>query len=393
MKLFPASYTGRTVEVYTARISAKSRIIYWIIILSLAAAIASLPFIYVDISVQARGLFQSAIEKQTISAPVSGRVATTVIHHGLRVAAGDTLLIVDSEGLEAKAGFLRSLISENDLCIADLVSLSRICPHEPVEIAEFMTPRYRSEYTSFKRNRELQEVKYLRARSDYARCSILFSQDIVAAAEYEKVMREYHLEETALQHMAAAQQSVWQSDLAYRIDQAKKLSADLEQLRDELDNRVIRSPVNGMIIQSADIQPGSFLIPGQKLAEISPFGGLLAVFHVSPTDIGFIREGQSVKLQIDAYNYHQWGMLDAVITGVSDDIITDGRTALYRVHCRPLGTTLSTGNAISARAGKGMTFTARVMVTRRSLFNLLFDKADKWLNPYHGKNSTYAGKS
>jgi len=34
-----------------------------------------------------------------------------------------------------------------------------------------------------------------------------------------------------------------------------------------------------------------------------------------------------------------------------------------------------------------MSFNARIVVIRRSLFHLLFDKADKWFNPY-----TYAKK-
>jgi len=34
---------------------------------------------------------------------------------------------------------------------------------------------------------------------------------------------------------------------------------------------------------------------------------------------------------------------------------------------------------------KGMSLNARIIVSRRSLFNLLFDKVDKWVNPYFNK--------
>lgn len=33
------------------------------------------------------------------------------------------------------------------------------------------------------------------------------------------------------------------------------------------------------------------------------------------------------------------------------------------------------------KVSKGMTLTARYIITRRSLFELLFDKVDDWLNP------------
>lgn len=391
MDLFPASVTERTVEVYSARISAKSRIIYWIIILSIVLALASLPLVYTDISVQARGLFQSPIERQSLTAPVYGRVSRTFIKHGVSVAAGDTLLVIGSEGLEARAAHLGSSIRDNDLFITDLVTLLDKCLASEADAGLMVTPRYRAELTSFLATRELQELKYQRARAEYARCSILFSQDIVPVAEYEKLSREYRLAGATLRQVAAAGLAGWQSDLSQLTEQQRHLRAEFEQLNDELSNRVITAPVKGTIIQSSDIQPGSYVIPGQPLAEISPYGSLLAVFYVTPADIGFIRVGQSVRLQVDAYNFHQWGMLEGVITGISVDIITEGNTALYRVHCLPHSTALVSSGGAVAGAGKGMTFTARVLVTRRSLFDLLWDKADSWLNPYNGKTRDYAG--
>ncbi len=391
MDLFPASVTERTVEVYSARISAKSKIIYLIIILSIILALVSLPLVYTDITIQARGLFQSPIERQSVTAPIHGRVTRTYMKQGVSVAVGDTLLVIGSEGLEARAAYLGLSIRENDLFISDLERLKDKCPLSLAGSGLIVTPRYNAELNSFLANLELQELKYQRAGAEYKRCSILYIQDIVPVAEYEKLLREYRLEEAALRQVAVARISGWQSELSMLAEQQRHLRAELGQLKDELSNRVITSPVQGTIIQSTDIQPGSYVTPGQPLAEISPYGSLLAVFYVTPADIGFISQGQSVRLQVDAFNYHQWGMLDGVITGISGDIITGGNTALYRVNCLPHSTTLESAGGSVAEVGKGMTFTARVIVNRRSLFNLLWDKADSWLNPYNGKKKDYAG--
>jgi HlyD family secretion protein len=92
---------------------------------------------------------------------------------------------------------------------------------------------------------------------------------------------------------------------------------------------------------------------------------------------------QNVRIQVDAFNYNEWGFLNAAITDISDDmIIEDGSTAYFRIRCKPERTFLTLKNGIRADIKKGMTLNARIVLIKRSLFNLLFDKADKWLNPY-----------
>jgi HlyD family secretion protein len=40
-----------------------------------------------------------------------------------------------------------------------------------------------------------------------------------------------------------------------------------------------------------------------------------------------------------------------------------------------------TRNGVKGNLKKGMTFQARFILTKRSLFQLLYDKADDWMNP------------
>jgi HlyD family secretion protein len=141
--------------------------------------------------------------------------------------------------------------------------------------------------------------------------------------------------------------------------------------------------ISGEIIQSSDIQTGSIVSPGQKIAEISPDGDLVATCYVKPAEIGLIHEKQQVKIQVDAFNYNEWGMLDGSIIDISDDMIVEnGSAAFFRIRCKPGQTFLSLKNGHKASVKKGMSLNARIVVVRRSLFNLLFDKADKWFNPY-----------
>ena len=76
-------------------------------------------------------------------------------------------------------------------------------------------------------------------------------------------------------------------------------------------------------------------------------------------------------------------MLQGDITDISDDmIIENGSSAYFRIICNPETTFLSLKNGYKADIKKGMSLNTRIVVIRRSLFHLLFDKADKWFNPY-----------
>jgi hypothetical protein len=104
---------------------------------------------------------------------------------------------------------------------------------------------------------------------------------------------------------------------------------------------------------------------------------------VKPSDIGMLYEDQPVLIQVDAFKYNEWGMLKGRISDISDDMIIEGNSdAFFRVRCALENRSLSLKNGYRAEMKKGMSMTARMLVTRRSLFNLLFDKADKWFNPY-----------
>src|SRR5512135_3671858 len=119
MDLIPSLLTDCTLENYLIKISSRSIIIYWIIIGIVILAIVMLPLIYVDITVYARGYFQTDIEKQIICMTLQGRVIHTTLKDGLKVSRGDTLIIIDSESTRAQKKALLERRTENNLAISD----------------------------------------------------------------------------------------------------------------------------------------------------------------------------------------------------------------------------------------------------------------------------------
>ena len=131
----------------------------------------------------------------------------------------------------------------------------------------------------------------------------------------------------------------------------------------------------------AGIQPGSFVSPGQKLAEISPEDKLIAECYVASSNIGYIKNGQTVRFQFDAFDYNQWGLLKGEVTKISEDVIVIDKQPVFKVRCKLPSTYLQLKNGQKGYLKKGMTLTGRFILTRRTLFQLLFDKVDDWLNP------------
>jgi HlyD family secretion protein len=371
-------------ESYFIKITSRSKIIYWIIIGIIISGVAILPFIYVDVSVQARGYFQSELEKQVVYTPFHGKVVFTSFRNGDRVTRGDTLLVIDSETIRAQQAALFDRKAENDASVHDLEKLTAIDSYDLHSGGVTLTtPRYRAEFESVVNQHTIQHLKFQKRKTEHLRNELLFKQKIIPETDFENSEYALSSENDNLNQILIYQKSVWQSDLTARKNDAVTLLSNIEQCNEELNNRIVLAPATGEIIQTSDIQIGSVVSSGQKIAELSPEGELIATCFARPADIGLIREKQKVKIQVDAFNYNEWGMLTGDIIDISDDMIVEnGSTAYFRIKCRPDKTFLTLKNGHKAYIKKGMSLNTRIFVIRRSLFNLLFDKADKWFNPY-----------
>jgi len=386
MELLPSDLAGYTLENYLLRISTRTRIIYWMIIAGVAVSLAVLPFINVDVPVQAAGFFQSDIEKQMISSPFPGRIVYASVENGRKISKGDTLMIIESDAERARLISVMERINENNMAISDLEKLtSPAINGTGLKRNDFITERYFSEYSSMMKERNICYQKYSLTKAAHDRNVILHSQKIIPDNDFENSLYSFRTEEENLNQVLVRYKTGWQSDIAERRIREGELIADMEKCEAEIDNRVVTSPVSGEILMSWGLREGSIVAMNQQIAEISPEGNLVGYCFVRPSDIGLIKPQQKVSLQIDAFNYNEWGLLDATILDVSDDMITaNGSEPYFRVRCLPASVSLLRKGGIRAEIKKGMSFNARIIVTRRTLLRLLLDKTDDWMNPYSG---------
>jgi HlyD family secretion protein len=121
---------------------------------------------------------------------------------------------------------------------------------------------------------------------------------------------------------------------------------------------------------------------GQALGAVSPDDALLVEAHVLSRDAGLVTLGQAVRLQVDAYAYTWWGTLEGTVTAIGgDSLVSDRAPPGFKVLIRPAATALVLRNGTRAELRKGLTVSARFLVARRSVLQLLYDEAGAWLNP------------
>ena len=116
----------------------------------------------------------------------------------------------------------------------------------------------------------------------------------------------------------------------------------LSQAADQADRTVITSPIDGVVKTLHVNTIGGVVSPGQPIMEIVPSNQNLVIeAKLSPTDIGFVRVGQSAVVKISTYDFVRYGGLDGVVTEVAPDSSTeDNGEAYFRVRVQTANTYL-----------------------------------------------------
>lgn len=373
--LFPPEIIENSVECYHARISNSSKTIYGLIILIILIVIISLPLVYVDISSQSRGVIRSPFENTTIQSAVYGEVVSYRMQENKTVHKGDTLIILNSDKLNEQIRLCDSKIRENNLNISDISCLLT------VKYNQLLTPKYRGEYYRYRAKlNELQiNVNYL--QKELATQKTLADQKVISNFEYLQSKNTYDKASEQLNALEQEYRSNWMAEQTNLNQQNIELLSNIKQLEKEKNQYIIIAPITGTLVQVAGFQKDNFIAPSQNLAYISSNNALLAECYISPSDIGYIQQNQKVKFQFDAFNYRDWGMIEGNVKEVLSDVILIDQKPMFRVRCTLNKSSLRLKNGYRENIQKGLTFTARFQLNRRSLWQLLFDKLDNWLNP------------
>jgi multidrug resistance efflux pump len=98
-------------------------------------------------------------------------------------------------------------------------------------------------------------------------------------------------------------------------------AALIRRLENEIERRVVRAPVAGVLAEVAQVTVGMVVSDGQRLGAIVPPGALkLVANYPPPAALGRILVGQPAKLRLEGFPWMQYGMVPATVTGVSREV-------------------------------------------------------------------------
>jgi hypothetical protein len=109
--------------------------------------------------------------------------------------------------------------------------------------------------------------------------------------------------------------------------------------------------------------------------------GFIGECYVPSKYIVFLKKGQLVWLQIDAFDYNYFGIIAGSIYCIDDDFFILDKTPFLKVRCRFDQKILKLSNGYSGELRIGMSFQARFITCNRSLWQLLYDGLADWLDP------------
>jgi len=374
MILFPSDIINNTSESLFVKRTVKSKAIYLIVIFIIVAVLIALPLIYVSITTQARGIIRTPNENNPIQSVVYGEVKEIRMFENKIVQKEDTLLILNSGNIEEQIRRNQQRIFEDSYFIADIDAIQ-------TENKRIITKKYLTEQQYYHSAiKELQtNINYL--NQELQTSKQLYDKNVSPLTEYLQQKNTYEKSVGQLANLKEQFRNRWAAErTGYEIE-IRELHSSIKQLEEEKTKYVLKAPEAGSIIQLIGIQKGSFISPGQSIGFISNDDDLLVDCYISPTDIGYLKLGQKVAFQIDAFNYNQWGLAHGHVLEISNDVISINEQSVFRVRCSLDTQYLQLKNGHKGYLKKGMTLTGRFYLTDRSLWQLLFDKVDNWINP------------
>ncbi|WP_395056126.1 HlyD family secretion protein [Flavobacterium sp.] len=378
--IFPEEILNNTIQYHVVKHNKKTSILFFVTFFALLIACVSLPFIYVDIYTTSRGTVISQEKKLNIYAPINGKISFFKIEENQKVKKGDTLLIIDHKILKERETLNSEQSSENSVYLNDLNNLIQR------NYNALKSEQYKRELLKHQQELYNLDVIIKNTQTDFDRKNQLYNKGVISKSEHEKSQLDLDKIKNDRVNIIKQTELLWQKELTQLSQSNKSIKSNQKQLKEEENNYIITSPIDGELINMQGFHEGSVVAPGNAIVEISPDKDIIVETYVNPSEIGFLKEEGDALYQIDAFNSNQWGFATGKIIEISKDVIIVNNIPFYKIKSSLDNKNLYLKNGAEGKLKKGMTLTSRFFMTKRTAFQLLFDEVEDWFNPYNNKN-------
>jgi membrane fusion protein len=162
---------------------------------------------------------------------------------------------------------------------------------------------------------------------------------------------------------------------------------DIELMKyKEHSYQIIRSPIDG-VATNIFYQPGQQVVPSKSLVHIIPKEAkFIAKLFVPSKCMGFLKKGQSILIQYDAYPAPRFGFYKAFIREINLTVLTDSQEdkplriaePYYKVKAE-LEKSYVLFYGIKKELSHGMTLTAVLTTNKKTIWQWIFDPLKSYL--------------
>jgi HlyD family secretion protein len=380
-RIYPPEVIGDTLQDHFSELSANTNVIYLIVLGATVAALLSLPFIQVNVSVTSDGTVRPDQSKTAVYASQSGIVKDVFVTPGDSTKKNAPLLRLQESSVQGRQQIEEQRLERKQAYVDDLTRIVEADTSLSVDQVNLQTARYEQEYSSLRSELRDHRLDVKQARHNLKLQRKLYASESVARQKLEDAEFKYEQLQARTSTIIDGYRRRWLSELSRLRSDVQTIRSELQRIAQRETLHTVRAPVQGTVSQMQGIAPGSYVRDGQEIGVLSPDSDLIARVFVSPQDIGLLQEGNSARFQIHAYNYRNWGFLTGRVNRISDDVQIVKGAPLYVIECSLDSTRLSLPSGVTGSLQKGMTLTARFPIARRSLFELLYQDVSDYLNP------------
>jgi membrane fusion protein len=333
-------------------------------------------------------------------APQAGNVFKVHVREGDEVQAGQVLITIVSErGVQGSSDIDTVQLNELETTVSHLKE--RIQGEKALLISE--TTRLQNQIEATKK--ELVQIEQsLKAQEDrvkmlgarVASVKQLVANKNMSEMDYQKIYDEYLVQKQRYQDLVRAKLTA-QNNIEQAQSQLDQLPIKSKATINEIENKIselkqrhtevqgrrtyeIRAPIAGTVT-GLQAKPGQAASNNTPLLAIIPKDAKLQVeLYVPSRAIGFVTEGQTVRIRYSAFPYRRFGVYEGKIVVISKHVLLpselqvplDTKEPVYRVTVEIDQQSVSAyGQEFPLQAG--MSLEADIILEKQTLFEWIMD--------------------
>jgi HlyD family secretion protein len=283
-----------------------ARAITWTLVIGSAAGITWLALAKTDEIVVAPGKLEPTGQVRDVQIPVAGVVSEVLVREGQTVKKGDVLLRLDPERNAFELGTLQQQLT-----------LNRREQGLKQQQLERYLKQNSAQLSQLERSLVLQ-------RELLRRLEQLEEQG--ASAEFQTLQQRNRVEELQgeieqVQQERARRTAELNQERQTLLSQQAELASRRQQTDQLLRYQEVRAPVAGVVFELKPKGPGFVANASEPLLSLVPFDQVKAQVEIPSRDIGFVKVGQPVDVNIDSFPANDFGVLEGTVTQVGSDAL------------------------------------------------------------------------